>query len=741
MINKIKQNLLPILTVIMVLISALCVVFILKPNKNQAQASISTSAASLKGEGWTIKIGTYKYHWASTKNGDGKTYGAQKSGGIGANMPTSMYIQGNGRYYPCFCITPGVDNGGQHSLENVTITPYNGRPAGIVMAAGNVNFRDATYYCIIQTAVRKAAVGGTISATDRLFDKDTKKVMSGCMPNMVDTYMQYAGQSYNTLIGTECSIVDYVDRNGGPSANVYGDWIALFKITNVSSSKVSYTVNGSNLYVSHISDRSQLASASHASLNSGGKYTISAGDSVIICAKADSSGSFSISGTFLSSKEACYLASTGGQDFIFTIPASGTFSGSGSWTAQTTTVDVTKTDSETGKTLSGATFELVDSTGKSYGTKTTSSTGRVTWTGIPQNKSYTIKEITAPTNYEAGANKTFTAGATGNSFTITNRLKRGNLEVEKQFLLYQNASTSITPSSNNIAFTLRSSTGTTYNLTKSGNTYSVQNIPVGTYTLIENGSASINGEYPAAFVASNKTCGTVTINADQTTRLTGMSAVRNVATPGTLTLTKYEAYSSSMPTTTPLSGAQFTLSSSYGAVSCSGSNGSYTFTGFGSATTLTTNSSGQINISGLPPVSYTFTEVSAPSGYSIQQSTYPVTVKPSQNSSVTAYNIAQRGSLTFNKKNSANNGSYSSAQFVISRAGSGYVSMLNGSNGSYSMPESPYFTNSQASAAVITTDANGSCTINNLIIGSYTIQEISSGSQYFNMQTTLQPLQ
>lgn len=731
MINKIKQNILPILTVIMVLLSALCVVFILKPSQNQAQASIGTQYESVSGDGLTVYIGTYKYRWGTTKNGDGKTYAKAVSGAVGYNMPDYMYITGDGFTAPCFCITPSVDNGGRHTLSNITITPYTGAAAGIAKAAGNFSYRSYPTFCAIQTAVRQTVGGGSLSSTDRLFDYSgsSKKVISACMPYMVDTYLAYAGQDYNSLVGSEVKIWDYASN-----ISSVGDWIPLCKIQNVSSSKVSYSVSGSNLFQVLADDKSVLSTrTSLPSISSGQKYRLTAGQSVIICAKADSSGSFSLTGTFVTSKEVCYRASTGGQDFIFAMPGTGKFTASGSWTPQTTTVTANKTDSETGRALSGATFELVDSTGKSYGRKTTSSSGSATWTGIPVGKQYTIKEVTPPTNYEAGADKTITPTLNGsNSVTITNKLKRGNFELDKQFLLYTGATSGITPSSNNITFALRSSTGQTYTLTKSGTKYSVQNIPVGTYTLIENGTASIAGEYPAAFVASNKSCGTVTIQANQT----ATKIVQNVATPGSLVLHKYEAYSNTLTTTTPLSGAQFTLSCSYGPVSCSGSNGSYTFTRFGSATTLTTNSSGQISISGLPPVSYTFTEVSAPAGYSIQQSTYPVTVKPSQSASVTAYNIAQRGNLTFNKKNSANNGPYSSAQFVISRAGSGYVSMLSGSNGSYSMPESPYFSPSQSGAAIITTDSNGSCTISNLIIGTYTVQEISSGSQYFNLQTT-----
>ena len=190
MINKIKQNILPILTVIMVLLSALCVVFILKPSQNQAQASIGTQYESVSGDGLTVYIGTYKYRWGTTKNGDGKTYAKAVSGAVGYNMPDYMYITGDGFTAPCFCITPSVDNGGRHTLSNITITPYTGAAAGIAKAAGNFSYRSYPTFCAIQTAVRQTVGGGSLSSTDRLFDYSgsSKKVISACMPYMVDTF-------------------------------------------------------------------------------------------------------------------------------------------------------------------------------------------------------------------------------------------------------------------------------------------------------------------------------------------------------------------------------------------------------------------------------------------------------------------------------------------------------------------------------------------------------------------------
>jgi len=80
-------------------------------------------------------------------------------------------------------------------------------------------------------------------------------------------------------------------------------------------------------------------------------------------------------------------------------------------TLQTSSLTITKVDSQTQGALAGATFDLRDADGQLVQRGTTDAQGRLTFTGLVSG-TYTLHEATAPTGYQLAADQSLTVDAT-----------------------------------------------------------------------------------------------------------------------------------------------------------------------------------------------------------------------------------------------------------------------------------------------------------------------------------------
>ncbi|KRL97819.1 hypothetical protein FD50_GL001191 [Liquorilactobacillus satsumensis DSM 16230 = JCM 12392] len=348
---------------------------------------------------------------------------------------------------------------------------------------------------------------------------------------------------------------------------------------------------------------------------------------------------------------------------------------------KTGSVVLTKTDSDTGKTLSGAVFDLY----KKDGTKiasglTTDAAGQVKVAELKPGDYY-FKETSAPAGYElndAKLNFTVELQTTVKVATVsaTNAEKTGSVVLTKT-----DSDTGKTLAG--ATFDLYKADGTkleTGLTTGNNGQIKVDNLKPGDYYFKETSA-------PAGYEL-NDTKLNFTVELQTTVKVATVSAT-NAEKTGSVVLTKTDS-----DTGKTLSGAVFDLYKKDGTKVASG---------------LTTDAAGQINVAELKPGQYYFVETSAPAGYSFDiKKQYSFTIVLNQQHAVTvkATNTEKTGSVVLTKTDGDTGKALSGAVFDL------------------------YKKDGTKVASGLTTDVKGQVKYNNLKLGKYYFVEVKAPKGY-----------
>ena len=238
--------------------------------------------------------------------------------------------------------------------------------------------------------------------------------------------------------------------------------------------------------------------------------------------------------------------------------------------------------------VSGATFELKDTTGKSYGQVTTGDDGIITFYKVPEGQ-YILEEIEAPQGYtitEKSKNVTVVANQTAEVKFVNNRIT-GRLVITK------------------VDDTNKPLANVTFEIQDSNNKV------VGRVTTNEEGKASINLDYgtyyfkeisaPEGYIMDTKT---YTLKVDEVNR-TFYQTVTNERCKGNLLIVKTDEDK------TPIEGVKFNILDADKNV----------------ILTLTTNAKGLAGAKNLPLGTYYYQEIEAPDNVKIDSGVYEFKVE------------------------------------------------------------------------------------------------------------------
>lgn len=367
-------------------------------------------------------------------------------------------------------------------------------------------------------------------------------------------------------------------------------------------------------------------------------------------------------------------------------------------------INLTKTDSVTGKVLANVTFELRnanDITGTVLATATTDANGQLTFKNLAAGN-YTVTEKAAPFGYllTAGSVQTVTValGAKQN-VAVTNdplaTIKVTKVDAQTNAVLA------------NAEFTLLDGKGQP--VVKDGNGNA---LPA---TFITNGSGQleITNLVPGAYQLK-ETKAPADHYISQATTATTVSAgdVKNVTVPnnqlGNVTLTKYDA----QDTTKTLAGAQFKLVDAAGKVVTEDGNGAAL------PATFTTDKAGQITVKNLIPGNYTFVELTAPAGFATptgDAAKTAIEVKTGATAQAKVVND-EFGQAILTKVDAADGKPVAGAVFELQDARGNVVTKDADGN---------------ALQATYTTDASGQIVVKNLQAGAYVFSEVKAATGYY----------
>ncbi|XRJ97517.1 SpaA isopeptide-forming pilin-related protein [Latilactobacillus sakei] len=339
-------------------------------------------------------------------------------------------------------------------------------------------------------------------------------------------------------------------------------------------------------------------------------------------------------------------------------------------------VVLTKTDKDQNH-LSGAVFELQDSTGKVLQKDlTTDSNGQITVKDLPYG-TYQFVETKAPDGYDIDTTpKPFKIDGTDKTVNISmvNQLTSGSVILTKK----DSKDSSVLQGA---VFELRDASG---KLLQSGLTTNasgqleVKDLTPGKYYFVET-------KAPTGYDISKKHHD-FEIKKGQTTAKS--VEVTNQLTPGSVILTKTDADNGAV-----LQGAVFELQDASGKVLKSG---------------LTTDASGKLEVTDLDPGDYQLVETKAPAGYKLDTTPQKITIKKNQK---TAFKIDMTNKLT-------------PGSVVLTKKDAEDGTVLQGA----------IFEIQDASGAVIksglTTDASGKLAVNDLKPGKYYFVETKAPAGY-----------
>ena len=386
-------------------------------------------------------------------------------------------------------------------------------------------------------------------------------------------------------------------------------------------------------------------------------------------------------------------------------------------TTEKGSITITKTEAGTSNKLSGAVFGLYSDANASdlLQQKTTDGSGVCSFTNLEKG-TYYVKEITAPTGYQLNPNVfEFKVGQKdGNgsdaaavwsfSKTVENSKRVYKLQVVKtnehgtaylegaEFTLSGNGIESVTKTTNADGIAV------------------FENLPFGTYTVTE--TKAPNGY---ALVAPF----TVTIDENNTpaTYVEGYVVhcdnVKDCHTQ--LTVLKVDDKN----TGKGLPGTKFVVKSGEQYVIASGSDGSYTFDSFGeTGTEFVTGTDGTFLLEYLPLGSYTLKETAAPEGYIISEEERGFEIKNAEQS-LTVGNTQIKAKVSLVKMDEYGK-LLEGVGFTLSTS-AGKV-LASGENGVYT------YTGLGEEATPLYTSADGSLSIDGLLWGIYTLDEVAESA-------------
>ncbi|MFT9097715.1 SpaA isopeptide-forming pilin-related protein, partial [Liquorilactobacillus sp.] len=356
---------------------------------------------------------------------------------------------------------------------------------------------------------------------------------------------------------------------------------------------------------------------------------------------------------------------------------------------KTGSVVLTKTDSDTGKVLAGATFDLY----KADGTKvasglTTDSKGQLTYDNLKPG-SYYFVETAAPAGYDFNKDTHYDFTVELQTTTKVATVSAGNTETTGSVVLTKTDSDTNQPLAG-ATFDLYKADGTRVVsglTTDSNGQLTYDNLKPGNYYFVETAA-------PAGYdLDSSKK--SFTVELQTTTKVATVSAA-NAETTGSVILTKTDS-----DTGKTLAGATFDL---------------YKADGTKVKSDLTTDSNGQIKANGLKPGDYYFVETKAPAGYDLDSGKKSFTVifqSTAQVATVSASNAETTGSVLLTKTDSDTGKVLAGATFDLYKADGTKV------NKSY-----------------LTTDSNGQIKVDDLKPGNYYFVETAAPAGYdFNKDT------
>ena len=337
------------------------------------------------------------------------------------------------------------------------------------------------------------------------------------------------------------------------------------------------------------------ASARITDANGNEKTALSSGDSVYVrMSKSEESKKFNVKFSADIDRKVGAIYTKAGQtvqDYvkIETEPNTAEREVTIDWEKTTTLgkIKLTKVDQDD-QPVSGATFELKDTTGKSYGQVTTGDDGIINFYKVPQGQ-YILEEVSAPQGYtitEKSKNVTVVANQTAEVKFVNNRIT-GRLVITK------------------VDDTNKPLANVTFEIQDSNNKV------VGRVTTNEEGKASINLDYgtyyfkeisaPEGYIMDTKT---YTLKVDEVNR-TFYQTVTNERCKGNLLIVKTDEDK------TPIEGVKFNILDADKNV----------------ILTLTTNAKGLAGAKNLPLGTYYYQEIEAPDNVKIDSGVYEFKVE------------------------------------------------------------------------------------------------------------------
>ena len=327
----------------------------------------------------------------------------------------------------------------------------------------------------------------------------------------------------------------------------------------------------------------------------------------------------------------------------------------------------------------------------------------------------------------------------------------GTAQIKKVWQ-HNNDNSSTKADNSDIYFTVKNSSGTAIKATgsagsytysasgsvtkfrlNSSNTFSIKNMPTGTYTVSEYGNDGAGIPYYSRNSASK----TVTVTAGGTGTVT-FTNTRNTGT-GKVIKTWVDTNGNAIEASNCISNNQqiyFRIKNAdnkYITVSGSRYSGSYTFTGTSTtATSLYVNpGTGEFTVSDLPTGKYTVYEYGSPEGYSVNKASQTITISRDKTSSVSFVNSEDSGTAQI-KKVWLSDTTLTATQianleknvyFTVKDSDGNYIKVT-GSAGAY------VYAGTQTTANNLKLSGS-KIMISNLPFDTYTIQEVNTANGYY----------
>ena len=395
---------------------------------------------------------------------------------------------------------------------------------------------------------------------------------------------------------------------------------------------IKLTKDASGNYSASVTDTNGVLGDFNFSSNSGNGITFSQrGNTLTITATAEAAKGLSTEKTYSATGSAygidpdeavlCWYDSTGKYQSLASYTGTGLDPVRAYIKIKATVADevgsltINKTDADTGKSLAGVTYRLYDSAGNKIADATTGANGKAVFSDLPLG-SYTYQEISAPSGYVVDNTKypiTITATTLNITATRTNALGKASVEISKV------DADSNTPLQG-AGFRLYDASGSqaAEGYTDANGKLTFADLKLGSYTCKE-------FQAPDGYELDDTAFPVVLNQNGQILKVTR----ENKLITGSIEILKVDA-----DTKKPLAGVVYRLFDAAG----------------NKIADATTGTNGKAVFSDLPLGSYTYQEISAPEGYVVDNTKYPITITTETlHITESRTNAMAKGSLTVRK--------------------------------------------------------------------------------------------